>query len=120
MATMAEDRVRAEERDARKAKLDGMLVSVGQADKVLAKKKADYDGVVALLSRVRRDAEQIPETINVVSMGNVRILILQALDDALVDQRRHIADIREEQRKAVALRTNVERSLALEFPQEAQ
>jgi hypothetical protein len=115
---MAEERVRAEERDARKAKLDGMLVSVGRADEVLKRRHSEFTGVVALLSRVRRDAEQIPETINVVSMGNVRTLILQALDDALVDQRRHLADIREEQRKAVALRTNVERSLALEFPEE--
>jgi hypothetical protein len=115
---MAEDRVQAEERDARKQKLERMLTSVDQADEVLKRRHSEFTGVVALLTRVRKDAEQIPETINVLSMGNVRTLILQALDDALVDQRRFLADIREEQRKAVALRTNVERSLALEFPEE--
>lgn len=116
MATLLEQRLQAEQADERKTMLVRRLAAIDSAGAALAKRRAEYAGQLAIVSRARNAAEEIPDGLNTIPSGNTREIAIKPLDEAIAYLQRRLADIGEEQRKEKAAREQLTRALDLEFP----
>jgi hypothetical protein len=116
MATLLEQRLQAEQADERKTMLVRRLTAIDSAGAALAKRKGEYAAQLAIVSKARHAAEEIPEGLNTIPSGNTREIAIKPLDEAIRYLRQRLADISEEQRKEKAAREQLTRALDLEFP----